>query len=95
VSVNVTNAGDVAGAEVVQLYVADETASVVLPPKMLKAFERVCLEPGQSRRVEFALQPRDMAVLDAGMKWTVEPGRFRAIIGPGDALAASDFEIRT
>jgi beta-glucosidase len=77
VSVDVKNTGSRAGDEVVQLYLTDEVASVILPPKMLKGFQRTTLQPGQSRTVEFTLAASDMAVLDADMNWTVEPGTFK------------------
>jgi len=81
VSVHVKNTGFRAGDEVVQLYVTDEFASVILPPKMLKGFQRITLQPGQSQTVEFTLEPSDLAVLDADMNWTVEPGKFKVMVG--------------
>ncbi len=81
-SVRVTNTGDRAGAEVVQLYVGDEVASVGRPPKELKAFARVELAAGASQEVHFDLDERAFAFWDpvAGA-WTVEPGRFGLLVG--------------
>ncbi len=81
-SVEVTNTGDRAGVEVVQLYVSDEVASVSRPPKELKAFQRVELQPGETVTVRFELDERAFAFWDpvAG-RWTVEPGRFGLLVG--------------
>lgn len=66
VSVPVTNAGDRAGAEVVQLYVAPEAARLVRPPKELKAFAKVRLAPGETRTVDLVLDDRSFAYWDPG-----------------------------
>jgi beta-glucosidase len=76
VQVTVTNTGARAGDEVVQIYVTDVAASVTRPVKQLRAFERVHLSPGQSRTLSFTLGPADLGLLDARMKWVVEPGEF-------------------
>ena len=81
VSCDVTNVGRRAGAEVVQLYVRDEYSSVVTYDSALRGFEKVFLNPGESRRVAFALRPADLAILGRDMKWTVEPGGFEVRIG--------------
>ena len=90
VSVPVTNTGNVAGAEVVQLYISDPECSVERPAKELKDFKKVYLQPGESRTVEFTVRPSDLAYFDAAThEWVAEPGRFVASIG-----SASD-DIRT
>ena len=66
VSVPVTNTGPRAGAEVVQLYVAPESARLARPPKELKAFAKVRLAPGESRTVELVLDDRAFAYWDPG-----------------------------
>jgi beta-glucosidase len=66
---------------VVQLYVHDILASVVRPVLELKGFRKVRLAPGASTRVEFEIGPRELALLDANMRETVEPGEFRIFIG--------------
>ena len=94
VRVRVTNTGARAGAEVVQLYLRDDVASVTRPVRELRGFERVELQPGESREVEFALGFEDMALYDAGMKRVLEPGTFTVFTG-GSSLAeqSARFEV--
>jgi beta-glucosidase len=77
----VANAGTRAGDEVVQLYIRDILASVARPVMELKRFWRIHLEAGQKKDVSFTLGPEDLRMLDRDMKWTVEPGAFRIMIG--------------
>jgi len=77
VSADVENAGRRAGDEVVQLYVQDVVSSVTRPVQELKGFERVTLNPGERRRVQFRLTQEHLGFFDRQMKWTVEPGEFR------------------
>ncbi len=79
--VDVSNTGDRAGAEIVQLYLRDRVASVTRPVKALKGFRRIYLEPGETRTVEFELTPGELALLDAEMQWRVEPGLFDVMVG--------------
>jgi len=81
VSVDVANAGTRPGREVVQLYLRDLVTSVVVPVQRLRRFEKVSLGPGETRTVRFTLRPEDMALLDAGLRWTVEPGSFEVALG--------------
>jgi len=81
VSVEVENAGSVAGEEVVQLYVSDEEASVPVPVRALAGFERSALAPGERRRVTFTLSPRRLSLIDAQGRRVVEPGTFRLSVG--------------
>jgi beta-glucosidase len=81
VYVTVKNTGKVRGDEVVQLYLHDETASVVRPLKELKAFKRITLEPGESRRVELSLPWRSFGMWNREMQFVVEPGVFSVMIG--------------
>ncbi len=90
VSCTVTNTGDRAGDEVVQLYLHDKIASVMAYEKVLRGFERVHLAPGESRRVEFKLYPRDLEILDKRYEWTVEPGDFTVMIG----ASSEDIKLR-
>ena len=76
-----TNTGSMAGDEVVQLYVRDKYSSVVTYDSVLRGFERVSLEPGETKTVRFLLSPEDLQILDADMKWTVEPGEFEIMAG--------------
>jgi beta-glucosidase len=66
---------------VVQLYISDKVASVVTYDSVLRGFERVTLQPGETKTVNFTLQPSDLMLLDKNMKWTVEPGDFEIKIG--------------
>lgn len=82
VSVDVTNTGKVAGKEVVELYVADKESTVVRPLKELKGFEKVMLEPGETKTVTFTLDNRAFAYYEPRMKdWNVESGEFEILIG--------------
>jgi beta-glucosidase len=82
VSVDVTNTGQRAGDEVVQLYVRDDEASVTRPVLELKRFRRVTLEPGERRTVAFELTPDDLSLWNLQMKRVVEPGTFTIYAGP-------------
>ena len=89
VKVPVTNTGKVAGAEVVQLYIHDVEASVDRPVKELKGFDKVYLEPGQTKFVEFVIDRDALSFFDAEKhEWVAEPGEFKALI------AASSEDIR-
>jgi len=81
VSVNIRNSGKRKGDEVVQLYLKDEVSSVTTYDYDLRDFERVSLEPGETKTVNFTLHPGDLALLDKNMKWIVEPGKFKIMIG--------------
>ena len=81
IKVNVTNTGKRAGDEVVQLYVRDKVSSVITYDSQLRGFERISLQPGETRQVTFSLKPEDLQILDRNMNWTVEPGEFEVMIG--------------
>lgn len=85
VTVDVTNTGKQAGVTLVQLYLRDEISSVITYEQVLRGFERVALEPGQTKKVGFTLTPEDMQLLDAGLKWVVEPGWFTVMTGDSSA----------
>ena len=70
-----------AGDEVVQLYIRDVLATVARPVMELKGFQRILLQPNESRDVLFNLGPEHLRMLDRDMKWIVEPGAFRLMIG--------------
>ena len=84
----VKNTGSRAGDEVVQLYIRDVLASVARPVRELKGIARVHLEPGESRTVSFSLSPDELRMLDRDLRWVVEPGVFRVMVG------ASSVDIR-
>ena len=82
VQVDVTNTGAVAGDETVQIYVRDDHASVTRPVIELAAFERVTLQPGETRTVTLDLPARALSVWNVDMERVVEPGTFTIHAGP-------------
>lgn len=82
VSVEVENAGGLTGDEVVQLYIQDVASSVTRPVKELKGFQRVTLKAGEKRRVQFTLTPEHLGFLNREMRFVVEPGDFKIMVGP-------------
>src|SRR5215204_389151 len=97
VSFNVTNTGAREGVEIVQLYTRDAVSSVITYEKNLRGFERVNLKPQESKTITFTLKPEDLELLDENMKWTVEPGMFKVMIGsPSEDIRLNgQFEIVT
>jgi beta-glucosidase len=82
VSVPITNTGSVAGAEVVQIYDHDCEASVERPAKELKGFDKVYLQPGETKTVKIELGPDAFRFFDdKEMKWNAEPGKFEILAG--------------
>ncbi|MGD9959240.1 beta-glucosidase BglX [Nocardioides sp.] len=80
-TVTVTNTGDVAGDEVVQLYLHDPVSSISQPVRRLRGFERVTLKPGESRRVTFTLDRSDFGFYDNRGDFVVEPGQIEVYAG--------------
>ena len=81
-TIPVTNTGSMAGAETVQLYISDVEASVERPVKELKAFQKVFLQPGETRQVSLTIDKRALSFYDeAAQQWTAEPGTFEALAG--------------
>ncbi|WEA01010.1 glycoside hydrolase family 3 N-terminal domain-containing protein [Mucilaginibacter sp. SJ] len=95
ISVDVTNTGRRKGDEVVQLYLKDEVSSVTTYEYDLRGFDRITLNPGEKKTVQFTLHPDDLALLDKNMNWTVEPGKFMVMIGSSsvDIKLKKEFEI--
>ena len=81
VRLKVTNTGKRAGDEVVQLYTRDILSSVTTYEKNLTGFERIHLKPGESKEIVFTLDRKHLELLNADMKWTVEPGEFAIMVG--------------
>jgi len=81
VMVGVTNAGKIAGDEIVQLYIRDLVSSVTRPVKELKGFARVSLKPGETKKVTFEITPDKLAFHNIDMKYVVEPGDFEIMTG--------------
>ncbi len=80
-TVKVTNTGKVAGDEVVQLYVTDEFSSATRPVKELKDFQRISLQPNETKEVKFTITPEKLSYYDAQMKYGVEAGEFTIRVG--------------
>ncbi len=86
VEVDVTNTGSAAGQEIVQVYVHDRQASVARPPKELKGFAKVALQPGETKTVSVALDWRAFAFFHSGYgRWIVEDGEFDILVGASSA----------
>jgi beta-glucosidase len=82
VSFDVTNTGHRAGAEVAQVYVGDPSALVKRPMKELKAFQKVRLAPGQTKRITLSLDDRAFSYWDeASHRWRIDPGQFVIYVG--------------
>jgi len=82
VTVDVENVGKRPGDEVVQLYIRDLAASMTRPVKELKGFQRVTLRPGEKKHLEFVLRPEHLGFWNREMRFVVEPGEFRVMVGP-------------
>ena len=91
VSFDVTNTGNRAGAEVAQIYVSDSHAKVPRPEKELKGFEKVSLQPGETKHVSVSLDSHAFAYYDTqAKKWTIAPGKFN--IAGGDSSDSLDLK---
>jgi beta-glucosidase len=95
VTVDIENVGKRTGDEVVQLYIRDVAASVTRPVKELKGFQRVTLQPGEKRRVEFNVRADQLGFYNRDMRFVVEPGEFRIMVGPNsENLIQTTFEVK-
>ena len=81
VSVKVTNTGYMAGKEVVQLYLGNKINSVTTPVVALKGFDKISLNPGETKTVSFTVKPEDIAIWNTDMQQVTEPGKFDVMIG--------------
>jgi beta-glucosidase len=94
-SVTVTNTGDRQGEEVVQLYLHDKVASVAPPVKQLKGFNKIHLEPGESKEVTFTITNDDLKFYRKDMSYGSEPGEFMIFIGGNSRdTQTSEFQLR-
>ncbi len=88
VSFDVTNTGSRAGAEVAQVYVGEDHPKIDRPERELKGFERVMLQPGETKHISVPMDARSFAYWDVqGKKWTIDPGKFTVHVG--DSVAAT------
>ena len=94
-NVDVKNIGDMAGDEVVQIYIRDLVASIGRPAKELIGFRRVSLTPGESKTIRFEMPLSQIAFLDKEMKWKVEAGKMRLMVGSSseDIRLSEEFDI--
>jgi len=96
IAVDVQNTGTRAGVEVVQLYIRDLVSSVTTYEKNLRGFARVSLAPGERKTIAFVLKPEHLALWDRNMRFVVEPGTFRVLVGSSseDIRLRGDFELQ-
>jgi len=95
ISADITNTGSRAGDEVVQLYLHELVTSVTTYEKNLRGFERIQLAPGETKTVSFTLTRDDLTIWNQQMKFVVEPGKFKVMIGSGseDIRLNGQFEV--
>jgi beta-glucosidase len=95
VSVGVENVGRRTGDEVVQVYIRDVAASMTRPVKELKGFQRVTLQPGEKKRLEFVLTGEQLGFWNREMRFVVEPGEFKVMVGSNsEDLIETSFEVQ-
>lgn len=80
-SVEITNKSAFAGEEVIQLYISDIEASVIVPKYELKKFKRISLKPGETRKIQFTITPEMLKFVDNNGERKLEPGEFKVFIG--------------
>ena len=80
-SVTLTNTGNLAGEEVVQLYIQDPVASISRPVNELRNFKKVMLNPGEKKEVSFEITTNDLMFYNSDLKYDWEPGEFNIFIG--------------
>ncbi len=85
VSAEITNTGSRPGAEIAQLYIHDQIATVTRPIKLLKGFQKITLAPGETETVSFEIKPNMLALLNRQMESVVEPGLFDVMVGGSSA----------
>lgn len=94
VRVTVKNTGTRSGEEVVQLYIARTATSVTRPVRELKGFRKILLAAGESKQVDFVLEPEQLSFYNLEMKWTNEPGAVKVFVGTNAAtMNAADFDV--
>jgi len=95
VSATITNTGKYAGEEVVQLYLQDKFGSVVRPIMELRDFQKIKLNPGESRTVKFVIDKEKLSFFNSDLQWVAEPGAFEVMIGSSstDIKLKSTFEL--
>lgn len=94
VSAKVRNTGTLAGDEVVELYITDMYASIDTRVMELKNFDRIHLNPGETKKVDFVLSPYDLSLLNVDMDRVVEPGDFKIMVGGSSPAYIADDQIK-
>jgi len=93
-TVTLTNTGKLAGQETAELYIRDMIGSVTRPLKELKGFQKVFLQPGESKTISFTIGTDDLKFYDINMKYTYEPGDFKLFIGTSSQdVKEADFKV--
>jgi beta-glucosidase len=93
-TVTVTNAGNVAGKEVVQLYTRDLVGSITRPVKELKGFQKITLKAGESKKVSFTISNQDLKFYNSDLKYVAEPGNYKVFIGGNSRdVKEADFKL--
>jgi beta-glucosidase len=94
-TVTVKNTGDMAGEEIVQLYIRDLVGSITRPVKELKDFKKIRLDPGESKEVSFTIDSGDLSFYNAKNQFRAEPGKFNLFIGPdSENVKMAEFELK-
>jgi beta-glucosidase len=96
ISLDVKNTGAIKGDEVVQLYINDVISSTSRPVKELKGYEKISLEPGETKTVKLKLLPEELSLLDRDMNFVVEPGTFEVMVGSSskNIKLKGEFEVK-
>jgi beta-glucosidase len=93
-TVTVTNAGNVAGKEVAQLYTRDLVGSITRPVKELKGFQKITLKAGESKKVSFTISNQDLKFYNSDLKYVAEPGNYKVFIGGNSRdVKEADFKL--
>jgi len=81
ISLKIKNIGEVAGKEVIQVYINDKVSSVTTPVKVLKGFKKVGIAPGETAKVNFSIPCKELGLWDRNMDYVIEPGEFEVMVG--------------
>lgn len=93
-TVTITNAGNVAGKEVVQLYTRQLVGSITRPVKELKGFQKIALKAGESKKVTFTISNKDLKFYNSDLKYVAEPGNYKLFIGGNSRdVKEADFKL--
>jgi beta-glucosidase len=95
VSVDITNTGNYAGVEIVQLYLRDRVGSIVRPVKELKDFRKISLKAGEAKTIQFVIDKEKLSFYNQQLEWVAEPGDFELMIGASskDIRLTDSFEL--